>query len=73
MRTPRPFVEALCEMAYTVHVELELEPHSQPIAGVLATQSLPNRPFDGWMELASQTRARSIGQAYLIAANWMRP
>lgn len=40
-------------MADTIHLELELEPTRQPIAGVLSSQYLPSRSFDGWLELAS--------------------
>ena len=40
-------------MAHTIHLELELEPDGQPIAGVLWTPNLPIRAFDGWLELAS--------------------
>jgi hypothetical protein len=40
-------------MPHIIRLELELDTDGQPIAGVLWTPNLPNRAFDGWLELAS--------------------
>jgi hypothetical protein len=39
-------------MVRTIHVELDLEPNREPIAGTLSRQDF-TCPFDGWLELAS--------------------
>jgi hypothetical protein len=49
--------DARATMAFTIHVELDLEPNREPIAGTLSGQDFTARPFDGWLELASAIEA----------------
>jgi hypothetical protein len=40
-------------VAHTIHLELDLEPDRDRIAGVLSSKHRPDRSFSGWLELAS--------------------
>lgn len=53
MRTRHPPQTLPGDMAHTIHLELDLDLHREPIAGVLSSQNVHIRSFDGWMELAS--------------------
>jgi hypothetical protein len=51
-------------MPDTIHLDIELEPDREPIAGVLRSPDLPARAFDGWLELASAIEDARHGAAH---------